>query len=140
MRSWEFGIGYPTVEIKDDVLKFGRGFNLDKHIPLKTITGISYDGGGFLSGKYTVKIYVGGALGNSFETPKTQKSEKMIQQIIAAVDKYRDLKTAEPAKKTTDKENIPLVADELMKLASLLNAGALTQDEFDAQKKKILGS
>jgi len=30
--------------------------------------------------------------------------------------------------------------DELMKLKGLLDAGALTQQEFDAQKAKILGS
>lgn len=29
---------------------------------------------------------------------------------------------------------------ELMKLKQLLDAGALTQDEFDAQKQKILGA
>ena len=29
---------------------------------------------------------------------------------------------------------------DLMKLKQLLDAGALTQDEFDAQKQKILGS
>lgn len=31
------------------------------------------------------------------------------------------------------------VADELMKLASLRNAGVLTQEEFDAQKAKLIG-
>ena len=30
--------------------------------------------------------------------------------------------------------------DELMKLKSLLDAGVLTQDEFDAEKKKVLGA
>jgi len=30
--------------------------------------------------------------------------------------------------------------DQLMKLKQLLDAGALTQAEFDAQKQKILGS
>jgi len=32
------------------------------------------------------------------------------------------------------------VADELTKLKKLLDAGALTQDEFNAQKKKLLGN
>lgn len=32
------------------------------------------------------------------------------------------------------------VADELLKLKNLLDAGALTQDEFNAQKKKVLGN
>jgi hypothetical protein len=30
--------------------------------------------------------------------------------------------------------------DDLMKLKGLLDAGALTQEEFDAQKQKILGT
>lgn len=32
------------------------------------------------------------------------------------------------------------VADELLKLKKLLDAGALTQDEFNVQKKKLLGN
>jgi hypothetical protein len=32
------------------------------------------------------------------------------------------------------------VADELLKLKKLLDVGALTQDEFNAQKKKLLGN
>jgi Short C-terminal domain len=41
---------------------------------------------------------------------------------------------AEPAPPAEDKYT------ELMKLKELLDAGVLTQEEFDAQKQKILGS
>lgn len=138
MTNWEFGFGYPTVEIKDGALKFGRGFNLDKHIPLNTITGLSYDGGGMFSGKYTVKIFIGGALGSSFETPKTQKFERYIKEIISSVDKYKQQLNLVRAVKPTEKESSFSVADELQKLASLRDAGVLTPDEFDTQKQKIL--
>ncbi len=41
-------------------------------------------------------------------------------------------------KKSETKAPITSVADELKKLKELLDAGVLTQEEFDAQKKKIL--
>lgn len=44
------------------------------------------------------------------------------------------------SKSTTETEpKLTLAADEILKLKQLLDAGALTQDEFDAKKKQLLG-
>lgn len=135
MKTWEFGFGYPTVEVKDGFLRFGRGFTLDKQIPLNTITGITYDGGGVFSLKYKVKIFVGGTLGNSFETQKTPTFEKMIQEIISTVESNKVQNTPIQASIVANQVSI---TDELIKLASLRDSGILTEDEFEIQKQKIL--
>lgn len=49
---------------------------------------------------------------------------------------YKQAQTAAPAESTST--NLPLIADELIKLKSLVDAGVLTQDEFDTQKAKLL--
>jgi len=41
-------------------------------------------------------------------------------------------------KSKTPKKNIS-VADEIKKFKELLDAGAITQEEYDAEKKKLLG-
>lgn len=40
----------------------------------------------------------------------------------------------------TSEKSMGSVADELLKLKQLLDAGAITQAEYDAQKKKLLGN
>ena len=58
-----------------------------------------------------------------------------IEEAIAACE-------VTPCATSTSTATVPAtgVADELLKLKKLLDAGALTQDEFNAQKKKLLGN
>ena len=58
-----------------------------------------------------------------------------IEEAIAACE-------VTPCATSTSAATVPAtgVADELLKLKKLLDAGALTQDEFNAQKKKLLGN
>ncbi|MFD0749400.1 SHOCT domain-containing protein [Mucilaginibacter calamicampi] len=58
-----------------------------------------------------------------------------IEEAIAACE-------VTPCATTTNTASTPAtgVADELLKLKKLLDAGALTQAEFNAQKKKLLGN
>lgn len=58
-----------------------------------------------------------------------------IEEAIAACE-------VTPCVTTNSSATVPAasVADELLKLKKLLDAGALTQDEFNTQKKKLLGN
>ncbi|HLP20720.1 MAG TPA: PH domain-containing protein [Chitinophagales bacterium] len=99
-------------------------FGLDK------ITSIQYQAG-FIDGEITII-----ASGN---TAKMEKLDKNLAQAFA--EKVR-AKLSEPKAQAAPVTvvNQPLdVADQLGKLAKLKEQGILTQEEFDAQKKKLLG-
>ena len=62
------------------------------------------------------------------------------EQDEAIADTQQDADAPPPAPPAVDGASQESVADQLTKLKALLDAGVLTQDEFDAQKSKILGS
>jgi hypothetical protein len=59
-------------------------------------------------------------------------------EIDNAVDAGEIIPPAEYAKKSQSNVGVPSVADELKKLKELLDAGAISKDEYDTQKKKVL--
>ena len=54
------------------------------------------------------------------------------------IEKGKEKKEKAKAKKTAPKKT-GLVADEIKKFKELLDAGAITQEEYDAKKKELLG-
>ncbi|WP_270321796.1 SHOCT domain-containing protein [Weissella confusa] len=60
---------------------------------------------------------------------------EFLQKAIIELEESKSIQETAPA----PQDNGSSVADELAKLKSLLDAGILTQDEFDAQKAKVLG-
>lgn len=86
------------------------------------------------SGSYSstknVKIDVGG-LGPVYDGLKYNEYDIEIRQAAGTIS----LKNVG----ATSSNNPDLVADELIKLAELLDKGLLTQEEYDAQKAKLLG-
>ena len=73
------------------------------------------------------------------------KAEAAAQQSAAAQAPPEPAPAAAPPEPEPTPEAAPAPSaadsyDELMKLKELLDAGVLTQAEFDAQKQKILGS
>jgi len=79
----------------------------------------------------------------SLKTHAGRRTEKIVgtPEILAFFDKVLDeLEAEEEPEQAAPKQltgNIS-TADELLKLKSLLDAGVLTQDEFDSQKQKLL--
>jgi hypothetical protein len=66
----------------------------------------------------------------------TLEEERKKQELYQKLTK--DEQPVTPTK--IEDQKLPIsVADELKKLKELLDAGVLTQEEFDAQKKKLLG-
>lgn len=66
------------------------------------------------------------------------KNRRNIEKIISAVS---DVLAKKPAETENQKPAaVVSTTDELIKLKSLLDSGALTQEEFDQQKKRILAN
>ncbi|MDO5143831.1 MAG: SHOCT domain-containing protein [bacterium] len=59
--------------------------------------------------------------------------DAIFARVKAAVDKAKQMKTSEKT------NNAVSVADELKKFKELLDMGIITQEEFDAKKKHLLG-
>jgi len=61
-------------------------------------------------------------------------------EVYECVSKLLIERQASSAKQTTIKQEVPLSnADELKKYKELLDTGIITQEEFDAKKKQLLG-
>lgn len=97
-----------------------------------------------------LKIYEAGKDGNLLETKNAsdlQHYEGLMKEvagikdifsiIIDIVDKNLARQKTSPVVQTVSSSS---VADELMKLAKLKDAGVLSEEEFDAQKSKLLNS
>ena len=80
---------------------------------------------------------------NSFTFDTTVISNEKMEEVVNFVKKRIDeikkgnhSHASAPAQNNT---NLPLIADELLKLKQLVDMGVLTQEEFDAKKKQLLG-
>ena len=77
------------------------------------------------------------------------KAQKLVERLIAGPGNVficdecarlcQQIITDEPASAALRAASPPFTADEIEKLASLLERGILTQDEFDAKKRQLLG-
>jgi hypothetical protein len=63
---------------------------------------------------------------------------KDLVENLAKIIRERMVASTQPSQAATQTGSGPSVADELLKLASLRDSGILTQDEFDAQKAKLI--
>ena len=73
---------------------------------------------------------------NETKTSANAKMEEVASYIKSRVEEY---KTAKNAPATTIIQNTFSVADEIKKFKELLDSGIITQEEFDAKKKQLLG-
>lgn len=82
---------------------------------------------------------MGMAAGGVFGGMAQQMFAPMQQQPPQPVQPQPSGRFTQKSATTADGKASASVADEIIKLKGLLDAGALTQDEFDAMKKKLLG-
>ncbi len=74
---------------------------------------------------------------NSFVFMKAKVSNEKMQEIVDYIKgRIRDTKSAKNST-TVVKENSP--ADEILKYKGLLDAGVISQEEFETKKKELLG-
>jgi hypothetical protein len=89
------------------------------------------------SEEYFVQVSSGGTPTNTLKSDTKELPTKVVDAINSAL---LDLdKLGESEKSDEKSDNKPDSSDEIMKLKGLLDAGAITQEEFDAKKKELLG-
>ncbi len=105
-------------------------------LPYRSIESIAYSSGVMLGG---LKIVGRGGSSMQIEMVRPKESAQWFASIVKA---HLDVahgsmpQTAQP----TQRSNPPMpVADEIEKLAALVQKGILSQNEFDAKKKQLLG-
>lgn len=111
----------------------------EKSIPIKSITAIQFKEPGLTTG-YVQFAYSGSSetKGGSMSAVKDENSITFVKKELA---KARELVELIESKRHSESSSISpsSSADELLKFKELLDAGVLTQEEFDAKKKQLLG-
>lgn len=130
-----------SVLVEEDAItisyrKLYHGFKGDKRIPYSSITAVQWrDAGSWLAGylQFTIK----GAM--EWHGPVGQDENSIeFDDNVEAFKALRDFIQTKIAAPTGAQPQVS-VADELSKLAQLRDQGILTDDEFAAQKAKLLG-
>ena len=120
------------------------GLNGDRSISIHSINAIQMKPGGWVPGYIQFsyagsKAFDGGLIAatqdpDAFVFSKSENS-KIVEMKMAIEQAMRD------SKRSANKSPLaPSLADELGKLSALRNSGALTQDEFDSAKAKLISS
>lgn len=130
------------IERKGALAKMGHGFTGNKEIMLHNITGIQLKPGGNMLNGYIQFTVPGGNESKRGITAATQdentvmfskKENDTAQKIKDYIEQYQIGERA-PASQASS------IADELTKFKSLLDSGAITKEEFNEQKAKLLNS
>ena len=113
-----------------------HGFKGDKRIPYSSITSVQFmEPGSWLAGY--VQLSIKGSI--EWHGPVVQDENAI--QFDKEPDDFRALRDFIQGKMTASSTNgaPSSLADELLKLANLRDQGILTDEEFAAQKAKLLG-
>lgn len=135
-----------TIKHKGVLNFFAMGIKGDKTIYYTDITAIQFKKAGALIGGHIQFTLMGGTedKGGAFsasgdENTITINSEvnELAEEVVSYMNnKIREFKTS---KGTTQVVNNISAADELLKFKQLLDAGIITQEEFDKKKQQLLG-
>lgn len=82
----------------------------------------------------------GGAYAAGKHVQRSQERESEQEQRISGLEQQAPPQAAAPPPPPAPAPAVVDVAGQLTQLKGLLDAGALTQAEFDAQKRKLLGA
>lgn len=123
-KEWDFGMGQVKAWVEDGSLCW-KQVGQKGSWKIDSITGLEFESGAITA---EINVFVGGALAKKLRIPKTKKTEEIAKDLI---------NTIEPMRKNAS-SNIS-TADELKKFAELKSQGIITEAEFEAKKKQILG-
>ncbi len=111
-----------------------------EEIPLKRITGLQIHKRNILDYELTIQGFT-----QTISLINSQLNIEMVKKVVQlAIDTFAEPSEEEPeadsAKETAPSTDRPSkMEDQLRALKSLLDDGILTQEEFDAKKKQVLG-
>ena len=118
-----------------------QGVQGDKLVPYSTITAVQFRAAGtFMAGLIQFTLLGGREFkGGMMEATKDENAVLFTKQQQPAFERLREHVQAEMAKPAASPEApAPTAADELAKLADLVDRGFLSRDEFDARKRDLL--
>lgn len=129
-KKWDFGLFQPEIKIENGVLSW-KGHTLRGSYPVNSIQGIQYESNIVLA---YFTVLASGGNNEKVQIPKSEKSRRIIQEVNDYISKHKEVSLPPPPA-----NNGPdLIADELVKLVQLRDMGALTNEEFETQKQKLL--
>lgn len=123
---------------------FAMGIKGDKTVYYSDLTAVQFKKAKWAAGHIQFSLLggresIGGVLAAagdentiSFNSAENDIAERIVAYIQEKIKETRQIKT-------TNQPVASSAADEVMKLKNLLDMGIITQDEFDAKKKEILG-
>jgi hypothetical protein len=132
-------------EGNDILIKYGvmyYGFLGTKRVPVSNITTINWkDSGSWTVGFLELNI-LGEAPPSPMASPNVQNQNRLSFE-RGEMDQFaalRDWIKNKMGKASAPTAGVASIADEIAKLAALLDQGVITQSEFDAQKTKLLSA
>jgi hypothetical protein len=122
--------------------KLAHGVTGNKEILIKTISSIQFKEAGILNG-YIQFSFSGGKenTGGIFDAAKDENTMFFTKKQQPAFEKLKSIieEKIESLNDANNTQQTSLVADEIKKLAELRDQGILTEEEFTAKKKQLLG-
>lgn len=112
----------------------------EKSIPIRSITAIQFKEPSLTTGY--IQFAYSGSSETKGGTMSAVKDENSITFVKKELDKAKELVELIESKRhaeTPSNSSTVSTADELKKFKDLLDEGILTQEEFDAKKKQLLG-
>ena len=122
-----------------------HGLAGDKTIPMSSIQSIQFRQGGLLANGFIQFAVLGGVerQGGVFAAVKDENTVMLMmgEQSNAGkkIKEYIESRILELSKPQAKAVQQTSVADEIVKFKALLDAGVITQEEFDTKKKQLLG-
>lgn len=136
-KSWDFGTAQAKVKVENGQLTWSALGNGGSSYPLRSVTGLQFEKGSFLSVMGAFVILVAGGDNRRVPVPNTAKASQIIEQINAYITASQEQERAKVAPAATAPQAFS-VADELSKIAGLKQQGILTEQEFQELKQRLL--
>lgn len=136
-----------VIERKGFLATAAAGFAGSKTIPFSAIQSVQFKDAGAMVNGYIQFAVLGGvekrggitnAVSDENSVVFTRKMQDGADRVRNYVEKAILNRENAPVERSAPAE-APSVADEIKKFKDLLDMGAITQEEFDAKKKQLLG-